>query len=133
MAAILPPFTNAKILMADMISSWKTHQISQRNSPIARSLAAQEVEFVVKPKKKGHPKKGEEKPTSELTRIEKQKRMTLEEMLNDLPKACDKGAKKDSKGNIMYWTGYKLHLDTIDGGIPVSCKFSRVFYIKLQS
>lgn len=20
----------------------------------------------------------------------------------------------------MYWTGYKLHLDTIDGGIPVS-------------
>jgi hypothetical protein len=46
--------------------------------------------------------------------------MTLEEMLNDLPKTCDKGAKKDSKGNVMYWTGYKLHLDTIDGGIPVS-------------
>ena len=41
-------------------------------------------------------------------------------MLNDLPKGCDKGAKKDSKGNTMYWTGYKLHLDTIDGGIPVS-------------
>ena len=46
--------------------------------------------------------------------------MTLEEMLKDLPTACDKGAKKDSKGNTMYWTGYKLHLDTIDGGIPVS-------------
>ena len=41
-------------------------------------------------------------------------------MLKDLPKACDKGAKKDSKGNTIYWTGYKLHLDTIDGGIPVS-------------
>ncbi len=45
---------------------------------------------------------------------------TLEEMLNDLPKGCDKGAKKDSKGNVMYWNGYKLHLDTVDGGIPVS-------------
>ncbi|EKE07825.1 MAG: IS4 transposase [uncultured bacterium] len=46
--------------------------------------------------------------------------MTLEEMLRDLPTACDKGAKKDSKGNTMYWTGYKLHLDTVDNGIPVN-------------
>jgi len=74
------------------------------------------------PKKKGRPKKAEEQPESEpeLTRIQKQRTMTLEEMLKDLPTACDKGAKKDSKGNVMYWTGYKLHLDTIDGGIPVS-------------
>jgi hypothetical protein len=69
--------------------------------------------------KKGRPKKGE-KRLKELTRIEKQPNMTLEEMIDDLPIACDKGAKNDSKGNIMYWTGYKLHLDTIDGGIPVS-------------
>lgn len=41
-------------------------------------------------------------------------------MLKDLPTACDKGAKQDSKGNTMYWVGYKLHLDTVDGGIPVS-------------
>jgi hypothetical protein len=73
-----------------------------------------------KPMKRGRRKKGEEKPTLEPTRIEKQKAMTLEEMLNDLPTACDKGAKKDSNGNIMYWKGYKLHLDTIDSGIPVS-------------
>lgn len=46
--------------------------------------------------------------------------MTLHEMIKDLPKECDKGAKKDSKGNTMYWNGYKLHLDTVDGGIPVS-------------
>lgn len=74
------------------------------------------------PKKKGRPKKSEEQPKTEveLTRIQKQRTMTLEEMLKDLPTACDKGAKKDSKGNTMYWTGYKLHLDTIDGGIPVS-------------
>jgi hypothetical protein len=74
------------------------------------------------PKKKGRPKKSEDQPeaTPELTRIQKQRTMTLKEMLNDLPTTCDKGAKKDSKGNTMYWIGYKLHLDTIDGGIPVS-------------
>lgn len=74
------------------------------------------------PKKRGRPKKSKEVPKEQrkLTRIEKQGSMTLEEMLKDLPTACDKGAKKDSKGNVMYWTGYKLHLDTIDGGIPVS-------------
>lgn len=71
-------------------------------------------------KKKGRPKKGEESPKPELTRIEKQKNMSLEAMLTDLPTQCDKGAKKDSKGNTMYWSGYKLHLDTVDGGIPVS-------------
>lgn len=71
-------------------------------------------------KKKGRPKKGEKSLLPEPTRIEKQKTMSLEEMLNDLPKTCNKGAKKDSKGNTMYWTGYKLHLDTVDAGIPVS-------------
>lgn len=74
-----------------------------------------------KPKKKrGRPKKGEEKPDPEPTKVEQQKLMTLNEMLNDLSKACDKGAKQDSKGNAMYWNGYKLHLSTVDGCIPVS-------------
>lgn len=71
-------------------------------------------------KKRGRPKKDEQKPAPEPTRIEKQLDMSLEQMLSDLPKECDKGAKKDSKGNTMYWNGYKLHLDTIDGCIPVS-------------
>ena len=71
-----------------------------------------------KSKKKGRPKKGEKRAVPEPKRIEKQLTMTLEEMLNDLPKGCDKGTKKDSKGNTMYWNGYKLHLDTV--GIPVS-------------
>lgn len=82
----------------------------------------EEIEGGSVKRKRGRPKKGEERPALEpkLTRVEKQKTMTLEEMLSDLPTACDKGAKKDSKGNIMWWNGYKLHLDVIDGGIPVS-------------
>ena len=46
--------------------------------------------------------------------------MTLAEMLADLTYRCDRGAKRDSKGNVMYWTGYKLHVDTVDGDIPIS-------------
>ena len=47
--------------------------------------------------------------------------MTLEEMLEDLPKVCDIGVKRNAKGYQERWTGYKLHIDAIDGGIPVSC------------
>ena len=41
-------------------------------------------------------------------------------MLADLPKECDIGCKKDSKGYKHSWCGYKLHIDTTDGDIPVS-------------
>jgi hypothetical protein len=94
--------------------------IKAREKP--QKKAANEPAEKKTPKKKGRPKKSEEQAEAEpeLTRIQKQRTMTLEEMLKDLPTACDKGAKKDSKGNTMYWTGYKLHLDNIDGGIPVS-------------
>ena len=71
-------------------------------------------------RKKGRPKKGEEMPPKEPTRIEKQKTMSPEEMLKDLPKGCDIGTKKNSKGHSEHWIGYKLHLDSADGCIPMS-------------
>ena len=71
-------------------------------------------------KKRGRPKKGEEKPAPEPTRIEQQLNMTLPEMLADLPKACDYGSKKNAKGFKTTWKGYKYHIDTIDGDIPIS-------------
>ncbi|MBF8262673.1 MAG: family transposase [Parachlamydiales bacterium] len=74
----------------------------------------------IETKKKGRPKKGMKRPEQEPTRIERQPTMTLAEMLADLSRGCDRGAKRDSKGNVMYWIGYKLHLDTVDGDIPVS-------------
>lgn len=70
--------------------------------------------------KRGRPMQGEER-VKPLTRIEKQAGgMSLKEMLDDLPKACDVGTKKNSKGYKVSWTGYKLHLDVADGGIPLS-------------
>ncbi len=45
-------------------------------------------------------------------------------MLRDLPRDCDVGCKSDSKGFKSSWHGYKLHIDTADGDIPVSCILS---------
>ncbi len=56
----------------------------------------------------------------ELIRIEKQLYQTLQQMLEELPTACNQGAKKDRKGYKYTWDGYKLHLDVDDNGIPLS-------------
>lgn len=69
---------------------------------------------------RGRPKKGEEQ-VKEPTRLERQRSMTIEEMLEDLPRRCDVGTKKNSKGYKETWIGYKLHLDAADGQIPISC------------
>jgi DDE family transposase/transposase-like protein DUF772 len=72
-------------------------------------------------RKRGRPRKGEERPKAEPTRIERQVTQTFGEMLADLPTACDVGSKKNSKGYKETWTGYKLHIDVACGQIPVSC------------
>src|SRR5207237_1808047 len=71
-------------------------------------------------KRRGRPKKGEVRE-KRVTRLERQQKMTLEEMLNDLPRVCDSGTKLNSRGYPVYWVGYKLHLDVADGQIPISC------------
>ena len=71
-------------------------------------------------RRRGRPRKDELR-AKELRRLERQASMTLEQMLEDLPKVCDIGVKRNAKGHQERWTGYKLHIDAIDGGIPVSC------------
>jgi hypothetical protein len=72
-------------------------------------------------RKRGRPKKGEERSAKEPTRLERQSTMSLADMLDDLPKACNVGTKQNSKGKKESWIGYKLHIDAADGSIPVSC------------
>jgi hypothetical protein len=71
------------------------------------------------PKKRGRPRKGEERP-KEPTVIERQVGQSAAQSLAQLPTACDVGSKKNSKGFKETWTGYKLHIDTADGDIPVT-------------
>ena len=74
-------------------------------------------------RKRGRPRKGEERPPKDKTRLERQAAgdMTLEQMLDDLPKNCDRGAKVNAQGFRNAWVGYKFHIDAIDTGIPVVC------------
>lgn len=72
------------------------------------------------PRKMGRPKKGEVRAPAPLTKIEQQKIRSLPENLAALPQACDFGRKAGSKGYFEIGVGYKLHLDVIDGDIPVS-------------
>jgi hypothetical protein len=72
-------------------------------------------------RKRGRPKKGEVLPPKSLTRLQRQQKMSLEEMLKELPQLCDHGRKLDSRGYTQHWVGYKLHLDVADGQIPISC------------
>jgi hypothetical protein len=100
-------------------------EIVGHNSRDSTAIEAREkpIKKDVVPKvaaKRGRPKQGEDR-VKPLTRIAKQADgMSLSEMLNDLPKACDVGTKKNSKGYKVSWTGYKLHIDVADGGIPMS-------------
>ena len=94
--------------------------IDAREKPVVKQAPVKEKK---PPKQRGRPKKGKEKAPKEPeepTRIELQRTMTLEEMLKELPKDCNTGAKKNSKGHAEYWHGFKLHIDTGDGCVPIS-------------
>lgn len=93
-------------------------EIEAREKPLRKPVA----EVPLKPVgKRGRPKKGEQPLAPEPTRLERQAGMTLEQMLDDLPRACNVGSKNNSKGYKETWVGYKLHLDVADGQIPISC------------
>jgi transposase len=100
------------------------HVITDSSAVVAREKPAKKTKVVVANKPKnpgGRPKKGQEKP-KEMTRIETQASglMPLEEMLKNLPQQCDVGAKKNTKGNLEWWIGYKLHITVDDHGIPLA-------------
>jgi hypothetical protein len=93
-----------------------TTAIEAREKP-ARTAAPEKA-----PKRRrGRPKKGEAAPQKEPRRLERQVNMTLAAMLADLPTVCTVGTKRNAKGHTTSWIGYKLHIDTADGDIPVSC------------
>ena len=89
--------------------------IEAREKPSPKPKAAKP-----KRRKRGRPRKGEAR-AKEPSRLERQLTMSLPQMLADLPRACDVGSKRNAKGHTTSWIGYKLHVDTADGGIPISC------------
>jgi hypothetical protein len=95
---------------------------------LSRDASAIEVREKAQPKAAAAPppksrpnRSGKPKPVEKMTRVERQcAGMTLAEMRADLPQACDWGRKNNSQGKHSSWRGYKLHLDVVDGQIPIS-------------
>jgi hypothetical protein len=71
-------------------------------------------------RKRGRPRRGEVRVEKEPKRLDLQPHRSLQENLADLPTCCDVGTKINAKGYKTCWIGYKLHIDSIDGDIPVS-------------
>jgi len=116
----------AELTHRELIREHQSERLVEHISRDSTEIEAREkpVKKAPKPKrpkrKMGRPKKGEERP-KEPTVLEKQQQLSLNEMLTQLPKDCDRGSKQDSKGLSHYWIGYKLHIDTADGELPISC------------
>ena len=124
-AASALPSRLHEALIQDTHSDRLVGHISRDSTAIeAREKPAKSDKPVPEPKpklKRGRPRKGELRPPPPPSRIERQRGMTLAAMLADLPRACDVGAKRNAKGFSETWIGYKLHIDTADGEIPISC------------
>lgn len=89
----------------------------------AREKAEAKPKQPPKPKrgKRGRRRKDETPaPAPEPKRLQQQLERDLQANLADLPAVCDWGCKKNSQSKKECWRGYKLHLDVIDGDIPVS-------------
>jgi hypothetical protein len=93
--------------------------IEAREKPVKKSNLPSATK-----RKRGRPRKGEKVDPKPPKRLDLQADRSLEDNLYDLPTRCDVGTKINSKGYKTSWTGYKLHLDCIDGDIPVSAILS---------
>ncbi|MDD2710793.1 MAG: transposase [Verrucomicrobiae bacterium] len=91
--------------------------IPVREKPASKPVFTPELKT---PRKRGRPANGQPVEPREPRRLELQPTRSLKENLADLPILCDHGTKRSSQGYKDSWVGYKLHLDVIDGDIPVS-------------
>lgn len=95
------------------------HVIRDASAIPAREKPARKTPPAEPKRRRGRPRKGE--PAKPKPRLERQPGMSVAQMLEDLPKACDRGVKIGSDGRKQSWLGYKLHWDISDSQVPLSC------------
>ena len=121
----LPAMAHTALIQKHQSLRLVGHISKDSSAIVAREKPVKKEKPDVKQNKKagrGRPKKGEQRPAKIPTRLERQiAGMSLQDMLDDLPTACDVGSKKNSRGYLETWIGYKIHADWADGEIPISC------------
>ncbi|MFM7461001.1 MAG: transposase [Burkholderiales bacterium] len=105
--------------------------IEAREKPVrklacdATTVATDAITGAAAKPKRGRPRKGEGRDAQEVRApkikvITQQLGQHLTDMLDALPRVCDRGTKCNAQGYKTSWNGYKLHIDTADCGVPVS-------------
>lgn len=96
--------------------------IEAREKPVRQCVQAPTSK--TPPGKRGRPRHSEEHAATRRSPLQRQRAQTLEQMLAEIPTACDRGTKSNAQGYKTSWNGYKLHLDTADCGVPISALLS---------
>jgi hypothetical protein len=87
--------------------------IEAREKPLKKGSA--------KERKKAKGQRRRREKAGELSRRQRQlQEKNLENMIQELPKNCDKGMKKSAQGYTKIWKGYKLHAAVDDNCVPLS-------------
>jgi hypothetical protein len=116
------------------LSPWLEKELdplTEKQQEFIRVIELEEVQRHMSPyrwqgvgRKRGRPRQGEIIAAKKPKRPDLQLGRGLTENMADLPTRCDVGTKINAKGYKTSWIGYKLHIDSIDGDIPVSALLS---------
>jgi hypothetical protein len=105
--------------------------IDARERPVTQEKAPAQAQAQAKAKakakgKRGRPPKGSPPtPPPDPTRLERHLGNSLTTNILDMPAVvCSHGCKKNAKGHTEHWIGYKFHLSTGDGDIPLAAYLS---------
>lgn len=112
-----------KVHQALVVETYKNqivgHVVKDSTPLIAREKPLKKPSKAIREKLKNQKKSRQRK--GELNRRQKQLNETsLNKMITELPKVCDKGMKKNAQGYTTIWKGYKLHAAVDDNCVPLA-------------
>ncbi len=96
------------------------HVVKDSTSIEAREKALKKDDAVTRKKLKDRERQRKKRAGELNLRQVQLKAENLNELLDNLPKHCDKGMKKSAQGYTMVWKGYKLHTAIDDNRIPLA-------------
>ena len=103
--------------------------IEGREKACRKSKASQAADVEKAPRRRGRRSKAEKAAAEAAGQavpgiLERQLGQDFAANEKEIRKGCDWGGKRNSKGRTDFWLGYKLHVVTGDGDVPLACLLS---------